>query len=401
MKKIKYLLFPLVIVGVFCSGLNSYLNRTNVKMMNEKDLFGMLYDMKSMVKDKGYYANEYLTDKGYILMMGSSELSHSTKQHPDLFFNTGRTKHGVITSGRAYTQDLLHASMVGSLDNSKKNKKVVLLLSMQWFMEKDGERPDRFQSRFSPVIFYRYMTNPKISRKTKKEYASRVAELLKGTGDFKEEELYARLYSKDSGVNRIIKLVMSPYFKVREYMVRLKDKGILYSSLVLLPEKRPEYQSPIDWNYERQRAIDDAKFRVGKKPPKFNSRTMFVDKGYFREYLNKKEKYFKNLYAGVDLKNAKEYDDYKIFLETCRQTGVEPTIVLIPVIDDFYDYVGIDKNERAEYFSKIKSITEPYGYRVLDESNSGSSRYYLRDVMHLGTLGWTDVCHKIYDIYEK
>ena len=81
MKRIKYLLFPLFIAGIFCVGLNSYLNKQNVRMLNEKNLYGMLYDTKSQVKDKGYYANEYLTDRNYILMMGSSEISHSTDQH--------------------------------------------------------------------------------------------------------------------------------------------------------------------------------------------------------------------------------------------------------------------------------------------------------------------------------
>lgn len=402
MKRIKYLLFPILVAGLFGMGLNSYLNTENIRMMNEKNLYKMLYDVKSQVKDKGYYANEYLTDRNYILMMGSSELSHSTDQHPDNFFNTGRTKNGIITSGRAYTQDLQHASMVGSLNNSKKNKKVVLLVSMQWFMDKKGERPDRFQTRFSPVIFYKYLENPKLSKDTKVRYAQRVAELLEGTGDFKEEQLYARLYVKDTGLNKALLTLMKPYFSLRKSMVRLKDKGILYSSLVRLPNKDPNRKiKPIDWKYEREKAIKDAKHRVGKKPGVFNGRPMFIDKGYFREYMKKKEKVYHKMYGHVNLLEGKEFYDYKIFLDTCKETGVEPTIVLIPVIDEFYDHVGIDRNERAAFFEKVKNVTEPYGFKVIDESNSGSSRYFLRDVMHLGTVGWTDVCKKIYDIYEK
>ncbi|MDK8277913.1 MAG: D-alanyl-lipoteichoic acid biosynthesis protein DltD [Peptostreptococcus anaerobius] len=401
MKRIKYLLFPLFMAGIFCVGLNSYLNKQNVRMLNEKNLYGMLYDTKSQVKDKGYYANEYLTDRNYILMMGSSELSHSTDQHPDNFFNTGRTKNGIITSGRAYTQDLQHASMVGSFNKSK-NKKVVLLVSMQWFMDKKGERPDRFQTRFSPVIFYKYLENPKISHKTKVKYAQRVAELLEGTGDFKEEQLYAKLFVKKNGANRLIMTAMKPYFSLRKSMVRLKDKGILYSSLVGLPNKDPNMpRKTIDWKAEREKAIKDAEFRVGKKPGIFDGKPMFIDKGYFREYMKNKERTYKGMYNYVNMLDAKEFYDYKIFLDTCKETGVEPTIVLIPVVDQFYDYVGIDRNERAAFFAKVKEVTAPYGFRVIDESNSGSSRYFLRDVMHLGTVGWTDVCKQIYDIYEK
>ena len=30
-----------------------------------------------------------------------------------------------------------------------------------------------------------------------------------------------------------------------------------------------------------------------------------------------------------------------------------------------------------------------------------NKRYYLRDIMHLGTLGWADLSEKIYNIYER
>ena len=154
MKKVWYvvlaLLIPVLVAATCVFSLDKYLDYKNNKMMEVKDLYPMLHDTVSLVKDKGVYANNYLAHEGAIMIMGSSELSHSTRQHPDYYFNTGRTKNKAITIGRAYTQSLQHATIVGSLDNDIKNKKVVLLLSMQWFMEKEGVTSDHFLTRFSP-----------------------------------------------------------------------------------------------------------------------------------------------------------------------------------------------------------------------------------------------------------
>ncbi len=70
------------------------------------------------------------------MILGSSELSNSTKQHPKYYFNTNRSKNKVFAIGRAYTQTLQDAAILGSMNPNIDNKKVVLLISMQWFMEK-------------------------------------------------------------------------------------------------------------------------------------------------------------------------------------------------------------------------------------------------------------------------
>ncbi|OJT89338.1 hypothetical protein BM535_19180, partial [Clostridioides difficile] len=40
-------------------------------------------------------------------------------------------------------------------------------------------------------------------------------------------------------------------------------------------------------------------------------------------------------------------------------------------------------------------IAESKGFEVLNLKDKGSDKYYLRDVMHLGTKGWVDVCERL------
>lgn len=404
MKKLKYIILPILIAAGFTFGLNQYLNKKNIEMLRTKDLYMMLHDTKSLVKDKGVFVNNHLMRDGDIMMLGSSELSHSTKQHPDYYFNTGRTKNKVITVGRAYTQTLQDASIVGSLDNNIAEKKVVLLLSMQWFMDKEGVSPHHFQTRFSPIQFYRFLDNPKISDNVKYRYAKRVDELLKNPGEYRDEALYAKMYIDKSAKASVMKTMFSPYYSVRESMVAMKDKGISYKKLDSMYDKDEvnyNIKGKINWEEEMKKAQSDAEKRVGKKDEVLGGNRLYIDKGYYKQYIRNKDDYFKNVYNYVDLNSSKEFDDLSIFLDTCKDLGIKPTIVLIPGMNEFYDYTGIDKNERTEFFDKVRKTINPYEHNLVDLTKNEVRRYYLRDVMHLGTVGWVDLCSQVYDIYER
>ena len=404
MKKLKYIILPILIAAGFTFGLNQYLNKKNIEMLHTKDLYMMLHDTKSLVKDKGVFVNNHLMRDGDIMMLGSSELSHSTKQHPDYYFNTGRTKNGVITIGRAYTQTLQDASIVGSLDNNISEKKVVLLLSMQWFMDKEGVSPHHFQTRFSPIQFYRFLDNPKISDDVKYRYAKRVNELLKNPGEYRDEALYAKMYIDKSFKANVMKTMFSPYYSVRESMVAMKDKGISYKKLDSMYDKDEvnyNIKGKINWEEEMKKAQSDAEKRVGKKAEVLGGNRLYIDKGYYKQYIRNKDDYFKNVYNYVDLNSSKEFDDLSIFLDTCKDLRIKPTIVLIPGMNEFYDYTGIDKNERTKFFDKVRKTINPYEHNLVDLTKNEVRRYYLRDVMHLGTVGWVDLCSQVYDIYER
>ncbi len=404
MKKLKYVIIPLVLCGVMLFGFNKYMDKKDTQLLENKDLYMLLHDAVSLVKDKGVFANNYLMKNGYMMVMGSSELSHSTRQHPDYYFNTGRTKNKVITVGRAYTQTLQDATILGSLNNDIKDKKVVLLLSMQWFMERGGVTPHHFQTRFSPIQFYRFMENPKISDELKDKYVARVDELLNKPGEFKPEALYAKLYMDKSLKGKMMRTLFKPYYFFRRSMVALKDKGITMKKLEEMYNKDEvnyNIRGKIDWKKEMSIAKKEAETRVGKKVETLGGKRLYIDKGYYREYIRGKDKKFRGIYNYVKLDKAREFEDFEIFLETCKDLNIEPTIVLLPGMNEFYNYTGISQKERKDFFDKTKSIIKPYGFRVIDLSKNENKRYYLRDVMHLGTIGWVDLCQKLYNIYER
>lgn len=395
MKKLIYFIIPLVVGGIFLFGLNKFLDSKIDYMLEEKDLKPIMNNSLSNIKDKGVIANNHFLQKKDIMMLGSSELGHSTKQHPTYYFNTNRSKNGVITIGRAYTQNLQDTTILGSFDPSIKDKKVVLLVSMQWFMDKEGVTSHHYQTRFSPTQFYAFLNNPDISKENKIKFANRASKLLIGSEEYKSEAVYAKLYSSDTFVSKVEKVLLAPYFEFREDTVKLKEKGMLYERLVNLPDKKALAPGkPINWNKEMDQAIVDAKKRVGKN-------NLCIDKIYYKKNFGKNLDKVRGKYKDVNLVDSKEFDDYQLTLDVCNDLGIKPVIVLIPGMDKFYNVTGISKDERYEFYNKAGNLAKQHGFDIIDLRSKENEKYYLRDVMHLGTKGWVDVCEKLFKEFNQ
>lgn len=395
MKKLIYFIIPLVVGGIFLFGLNKFLDSKIDYMLKEKDLKPIMNNSLSNIKDKGVIANNYFLQKKDIMMLGSSELGHSTKQHPTYYFNTNRSKNEVITIGRAYTQSLQDTTILGSFDPSIKDKKVVLLVSMQWFMDKEGVTSHHYQTRFSPTQFYAFLNNPDISKENKVKFANRASKLLIGSEEYKSEAVYAKLYSSDTFVSKVEKVLLAPYFEFREDTVKLKEKGMLYERLVNLPDKKAFAPGkPINWDKEMDQAILDAKKRVGKN-------NLCIDKIYYKKNFGKNLDKVRGKYKDVNLVDSKEFDDYQLTLDVCNDLGIKPVIVLIPGMDKFYNVTGISKDERYEFYNKAGNLAKQHGFDVIDLRSKENEKYYLRDVMHLGTKGWVDVCEKLFKEFNQ
>ncbi len=395
MKKLIYLIVPLLIGGMFSFGLNKFLDYQIDDLIKQKDLIQIKNDTLSDLKDKGSIVNNHFLKNEDIMMLGSSELSNSTKQHPKYYFNTNRSKNGVVPIGRAYTQNLQDATILGSVDPIIKDKKVVLLVSMQWFMDKEGVTSHHYQSRFSPSQFYKFLENPNISDENKLKFTKRASELLVGCSQFKAEAVYAKLYSSKSPIEKVEKALLTPYFEGRKYCVYLKEKGKLYKKLLKLEEKKKQKAAkPIDWNKEKQQAIADAKKRVGNND-------LSIDKVYYKTNFGSNLDEVKGKYKDVDLLQSKEYDDYQLTLDVCKDLGIKPVVVMLPSMDKFYNVVGIGKEERHAFYDKAEKMAKNEGFKVMDLRKKETEKYYLRDVMHLGTKGWVDVCEKLFKEFNQ
>ena len=392
-KKFICFLIPLFVAIITVILLNNFLDKNINSMLEKKELSWAGKEYNSIYKDKGVVFNNYFADNNYILLQATSELNVDIPQAPINFFPI-QGMNDVETVGVQGWQSLTHLSILGSQSTKNRDRKVAIVVSLQWFYNKDGIPPEDFQSSFSPVQFYSFLNNEYITEEHKKEYASRISKLLKGSTLYMPENLYSKLYTRDNVFFNGIKLAFKPYFFVRKYIVSLKDKGLLYKKLKLLRDKdgTKEIKS-INWNDEFNKAAKEGKEKIT------NNDYMVTD-DYYNQYkssLDSKKGYLKN----IDLLNSKEYDDFNLYLDICNDLGIKPYIIIMPANGKWYDELGMTREKRDEFYSQIYQIGTQRGLEVLKFDNSEYKPYFMCDASHFGWGGWLEVDKKLYEHFKN
>ena len=391
-KKILWIMMPIFVAIVTVIYLNNFLDKEIAVLLDTKNLSGINIEYGSTYKDRGVVYNEYLAENNYLLLEGSSELAAPVNQLPIYKF-PAKGLEKFATTGRAYSQDLKQISVLGGQNTYKEGRKVAMILSLQWFMSKDGIDDTSFQANFSPAQFYTLLSNPKIKEENKKKYAARVDSALSKTSQFAPEKIYAKVYANDGVQYKLLKLLFEPYFFSRENIVKLKDKGLLYRKLITLSDKKESQLIEIDWDQEYKIAEEQGKSQVT------NNDFMVYDT-YYDTYLKDNLKTQKDSNKNIDLMKSKEFEDFELYLDICADLKIKPYIILVPTNGRWYDYTGMTKERRDEFFDKVQEMARKRGFDVLNLKNEEYEPYFICDVMHLGWKGWTRVDEELYNHFK-
>lgn len=389
MKKIKYALIPVISVIIFSLIYSSFLDKKVDELIDRKDLTSIRHTYDEKVRDNGTCLMNYFASRGDLLLLGSSELKRQVEGNPVNIFPCKGNEFEVSIYGVAHMQDLNQAIRVGSCNNINSNSKVALIVSMQWFNKGSGLMDKQFLSCFSDNQFYKFLNNPKISKKNKMYLAKRISQLTSINSDYKDEKIYADLYLKKDSGGKIPYYLMLPYYKVKASLLDTRDKLAAYLKLVKLKEKGEREINDIDFNKEYEDAIEQGTSQVTNCNP-FNVQ----DKFYNKQLKNNKYVY-KDRDKDIDLLNSKEFDDYEFFFDVCDDLGVKPYVILMSANGWYYDYLGIDKEKRTDFYNKLENIASQRGYDVLNLQPNEYEKYYLIDTMHLGWLGWLNVSEEL------
>jgi len=114
-----------------------------------------------------------------LVLMGSSELVATINEdyHPNKIFNYN--DFNIMQIGTSYSQNIIQATTLGSIEGSMSKRKVAIVESVQWF-EKDGTHQDAFLNKASQEHIFHMLDNDKISKETKEKLINRIIEITKG-----------------------------------------------------------------------------------------------------------------------------------------------------------------------------------------------------------------------------
>ena len=321
------------------------------------------------------------------LLMGSSELSYvgPMASHPSRFFSEHNYGIDTVQVGKAGYQSLWQAMELGALDQAGAvpGGKVALIVGMQWFMG-DGCTAESFLNSFSEDAYRRFMENPRISEESKDALRDRALELGKGEAELNAADPRTLADQIDAGFEELVG---------REQDEEAVERALEDNTAI--PEGRFSERTVPDWDAEFAQARAE-----GEQACTTN------DVGVYDEYF---EEHYEPWLESAQSEgkpepfaewSRKELGDFRLFLRVCREVGVEPLIVIMPVKASYYDYTAYDRESRQLYYDLIRGTCDEMGVSYADYSGFEDDTYFMRDVMHLGWEGWVHVNRDLMEFFE-
>ena len=329
-------------------------------------------------------------DDKTLVVLGSSELG-KVSEHPfhiKQLFNYD--DFHIMAIGGGNFQNIIQASMLGSLGNDFPKQKFILSESFIWF-DQFGMNPKAFLSRVSNEHVYYTLINPKISKETKEKFMKRVLELSKDNKNVHETfERYKRRLVDHKGTivdDWLIKM------DVEKFALNNKISFYFTGNVTPIPSSGPVTPN-YDWKELQNKYLNDAKVRT-------EGNDFGIEKRYYATEIQNRLEKLKNSAAKYKYDISTEYDDYALVLQMAKEMGLEVEVVNFPINGKWYDYIGIGPEQRAVYAKKITEITESFGYKIMDLTSKEYEPYYMYDTVHPGWKGWPEVAEEMLKFYQK
>ena len=320
-----------------------------------------------------------------LVLLGSSELVATKDEayHPNRIFNY--KDFNIMQIGTSYSQNIVQASTLGSIESAMTKRKVAIIESVQWY-EKDGIHPDAFLNKASQEHIFNTLANEKLSKETKKKLINRIIEIT--NGNKQQNEIYRKY--KDVLVENKGNIIEKKLLDLDTKLYAFKLKQNFYKNqgkadYPLSGEIMPTY----DWEQMTKKFVED----VEKKT---DNNDYAVDNHYYNTYLKKRYESLKDSNKDLSYLESPEYSDFEIFLTVAKELGIEVEVIIFPVNGKWNDYTGVSKAMREQTYKKIEGIANQYGAKVLNYGNREYEKYFLFDVMHVGVKGWMEVEKELY-----
>lgn len=388
MKKIKAIGIALIL-AIFTLVL--YVHVLNQKLVDYYHVSdnGVRYNF-DFTKYKGRDILKDNIDDKTLVVLGSSELAKASDQpfHFKQLFNYD--DFHLMPIGGGNFQNIIQASILGSLGDEFPKKKFVLSESFLWF-DQNAMPPNAFLSRVSNEHVYYTLKNPKISHETKEKFMNRVLELSKGSKYYYHTfQRYKRrlLDNKGTMIDDLLN-----WFDVEKFALNNKFKFYFAANLTPIPSSGPITPN-YDWEELKTKYLDDAKRLT-------NNNEFGIENGYFDSTIGSNLQKLKGYAVNYKYDKSKEYEDYELVLQMIKEMGIDVEVVNFPVNGKWFDYIGIGQEQRAIYSKKLTEITNSFGYKLMDLTSKEYEPYYMYDTVHPGWKGWPEVAEEMYKFYQK
>lgn len=324
--------------------------------------------------------NKAISSEEYIPFFGSSELSRISPFHPSVLAEKYNRSYRPFLLGAPGTQSLTQAMMMQSMGDSLDHKKVVFILSPQWFVKK-GITEDYFNAYYSKLHVYQWVTGIKNVDEKDKYLANRLLEFPKVKED---KRLTSVLEEIENG--------KTPSFSEKQAMDMtinaLAREDELFSKIGMISKeeaiKKAEKPLPTVYN---DAELDELACEIGKKATSNNE--FEISNNFFTKRLKKKIGKLEGAQKDLDYRYSPEYSDFQVVLNQLAKNEADVLFIIPPVNQHWTDYTGLSQEMLQEVSQKLTYQLESQGFtNIADFSKEASTQYFMADTIHLGWRGW-------------
>lgn len=351
---------------------------------------GVWTDDAKFLSREGIVRNQ---DENTMVIFGSSEFEQGkySDYHITNFFKEDEFVPMLL--GRNQSQSLQNAVTLSSIGNDLKNKKIVCILSPQWFQRK-GIANESYAFRFSENNYVGMLQNDKISDELKEKMINRTTSLLKGADEpmLERVELYNRIFfTKDATLKDKVTYRLYDTFNQEKDRLRVIEKATYRG--IGREADGPYKEGSYDWD-ALYAAADMESQQLSDNP-------LYMEQGFYEknEKLIKKKK-------GSDKgrkfrKKSKEFKDLAIFLDVCKELDIEALVIVAPNNGYWLSNTEYPQKVRDKTYAKIIKVAEKHGAQVCDLSGEEFTPYFFMDNFHFSGKGWVKINEAIYKFYKQ
>ena len=335
------------------------------------------------------FAESAMTEES-LLVFGSSELSTSANvvpQVPAAVFGGNDYGLRLMLVGEAYDQSLWHAIALGAYArNGVPRDKVVLIVGPGWFVD-GGMDAETFKTRYSYSLFAGFCANGSIPPETRDYVRDRLlsygvdeTQISANAGGLPQDALNAAVFGAIDDL------------RIRQGLAEVRDSGMpLASSADGASGAGTSHADVPDFEAMREQALVDGAAMS-------TTNDWGVEDGFYTKRLEPVLEDARGSRVDETYSDTPEYDDFDCFLDIADACGIETLVVISPVMGPYYDHIGITPEVREGCYERIRAIASAHpNATVADFSDREYEKYFLYDIVHFGTVGWTDVDEAIYE----
>ncbi|KEK23104.1 D-alanyl-lipoteichoic acid biosynthesis protein DltD [Bacillus gaemokensis] len=389
--KIKHTFGPIIVACLIFIIVLLIPSRTLVSLISNEKVEDAATSLQKEKLQGVFLQQKMLENSKYLPMYGSSEFSRMDAYHPSNYFKVNPEGFTPFLIGTGGTQSLAHILNMTSTMDQLEGKKVVFILSPQWF-KKQGVTEGDFSSNFSKQQTYHFIFNDAIKPEMKKKIAKRLLDF-----DIVRKDLILKNSLEGIVYNDTTYKIKARVSKPIAYINRnISDHKDLVKSLFNIKpttEQKNVGLRSLSWEEARKHAEQSGKVES-------TSNTFGIENPYYVKHkLQKKLQGLKGFKEKESYNESPEYEDLQIVLDIFKQKNVKPLFISVPVHGPWYDYAGFPKERRDVYYKKIREQVEKAGFPVADFTSHEYDKYFLKDTIHLGWKGWVYVDEALQKFY--